>query len=120
MASEVMSIRWFKSDIPEEKSAYYTSILPIVKEAARKCGYAIGVHGSLRRDMDLIAVPWVERCTTPDKLSEEIQLAVVGAKSLTPPPVIYKPHGRLGYRLHVGVYAYIDMSVIPPDSYDKD
>jgi hypothetical protein len=30
------------------------------KQAAAEVGYAVAVHGSLRRDFDLIAVPWRE------------------------------------------------------------
>lgn len=39
---------------------------------ARRHGYAIGVHGSMSRDLDLIAVPWVESASSPDELLKEI------------------------------------------------
>ena len=28
-------------------------------DVAREMGYALALHGSMNRDMDLIAVPWV-------------------------------------------------------------
>ena len=33
-------------------------IITKIRQIARKHGWAIGVHGSLKRDIDLIAVPW--------------------------------------------------------------
>lgn len=32
----------------------------LIWEVARGCGYAIGLHGSMKRDVDLIAVPWTD------------------------------------------------------------
>lgn len=34
------------------------AIIECMREIARRFGWAIGVHGSLIRDIDLIAVPW--------------------------------------------------------------
>lgn len=34
------------------------AIIEMMREIARRFGWAIGVHGSLIRDIDLIAVPW--------------------------------------------------------------
>lgn len=31
-----------------------------IRELAKEIGYAIGAHGSLERDLDLIAAPWSE------------------------------------------------------------
>lgn len=35
-------------------------ILPAMRRAAKDSGYALTVHGTLNRDIDLVAVPWVE------------------------------------------------------------
>lgn len=37
-------------------------ILPPMRRAAKDAGYAITVHGSLNRDIDLVAIPWGEFC----------------------------------------------------------
>ena len=45
--------------------------LPIVeriRDVAKEHGWAIGEHGSMVRDIDLIAVPWTADATTPDVL----------------------------------------------------
>ena len=38
----------------------YPAILPTLKGVAHEHGYAVAVHGSQARDLDVIAVPWVE------------------------------------------------------------
>jgi len=43
-----------------ELKAYYKKLLPDLRECARDLGYCLAVHGSQSRDLDLIAVPWVE------------------------------------------------------------
>ncbi len=73
--------RWVHVNNQDELEAFYLSRIVAIREAARKCGYAIGVHGSLRRDFDLIAVPWVESHTDKDTLASEIQRAACGLKS---------------------------------------
>jgi hypothetical protein len=38
--------------------AIYCHLLPMALRVGRDLGYAIALHGSVRRDLDLIAVPW--------------------------------------------------------------
>ena len=111
------------SEVPTEKPRddqkyhplCYLSVLPRIIEAARKCGYAIAVHGSLVRDFDLIAIPWEEEAVEAPKLVEAI-MEVVGGFVLegrgerNPTP---KPHGRLAWSIHTGARLYIDLSVMP-------
>lgn len=47
-------------------------ILPPARIAAKKVGYAITVHGSLNRDIDLVAVPWREGAVGIDGLSKAV------------------------------------------------
>ena len=58
-----------------------------LREVARRHGYAIGEHGSQRRDIDLIAVPWTEEAGEPIMLAEAIRAEVerlVGIAFYTP------------------------------------
>jgi hypothetical protein len=93
------------------------SILPAVRAAARFQGYAIAVHGSLKRDIDLVAVAWTEQAREPDELVRVIQGAVGGILGnclrIAEPSI--KPHGRVAYTLiHPGFAGEIDLSIIPP------
>ena len=82
---------------------------------ARQVGYAIGVHGSQLRDLDLIAAPWTDDAVTALELVESIAYALPG---VVQGQAEKRPHGRLGWvicpRYRWGIDAwYIDISVMP-------
>ena len=70
--------RWHKVYTQDDLEKFYQSVLPKIRAAARKCGYAIGVHGSMRRDLDLIAAPWVAEHADKDTLVRAIHMAACG------------------------------------------
>lgn len=92
------------------------SLLADMRAVAKTCGYAIGVHGSQKRDLDLIAVPWTEQACSADDLvgTLEQELGLVCTRR-----AVEKPHGRLGYIFHGAVWRGdkghqpIDLSVMP-------
>lgn len=93
------------------------AILPSIREVARFNGYAIAVHGTLKRDIDLIAVAWTDQAKSPDDLVRVIQGAVGGilGNCLRIGEPSIKPHGRVAYTLiHPGFCGEIDLSIIPP------
>lgn len=98
--------------------AILESILPPIRTAAQFKGYAVAVHGSLKRDIDLVAIAWTEQACPPAELISAICGAVGGVlgnclQQKTPPTD--KPHGRLAVILiHPGFIGEIDLSVIPP------
>lgn len=73
-----VAFKWISIFSREELTAFYLSRLPKIREAARLCGYAIGTHGSLRRDFDLIAVPWIENPKSKDELAKAVHRAACG------------------------------------------
>ena len=103
---------WIKTTTPTGLKKEYARILPDIRQAARKRGYAIGVHGSMMRDLDLIAVPWKSRTSSQKALIKAIQLAVSHCYEKEP-TIIKRPHGRIAYILKIGRKAYIDLSVMP-------
>lgn len=94
------------------------AVLPAIREAARFHGYAVAVHGSLKRDIDLIAVPWTEQAVPVRQLVDAIKGAIGGVLGncieLGGKPGA-KPHGRIAFTLaHPGFAGEIDLSVIEP------
>jgi len=57
---------------------FYREAVENIRPDARYCGYAIGVHGSMTRDLDLIAVPWTDDHSDKDDLARAIQEAACG------------------------------------------
>lgn len=102
--------------------AAYEKHIENIRRVAREHGYAIGVHGSLRRDIDLIAAPWTEEAGDPLALALAIEEAVGGyidnlpgnesAGEVRRYPMA-KPHGRVAWSIHLGGGSYIDLSVLP-------
>jgi hypothetical protein len=99
----------------------YAKVLPYLVEIAREHGYCLAVHGSMATDLDLVAVPWVERVAEPEVLIEAIREAVGGRIDLTP-EWGEKPHGRLAWTIlphdfgglpRLDLVPWLDISVMP-------
>lgn len=95
-------------------------LIPWITDAARPHGYAIAVHGSLRRDIDLVAAPWTDEAVDAQVLVDLI-VHVVKARNggvamlldNDRPMPCERPHGRLCWSIHLGGGPYIDLSVMP-------
>jgi hypothetical protein len=99
----------------------YVAILGLLHDAAKSCGYALGIHGTLGRDLDLMAMPWVEEATASRHLVEELArmcggrvyaIIDLGGGKFVDNPVI-RPHGREGWVVTLGGGTYLDVSVMP-------
>ena len=113
--------------------------IPDLKEAAKDCGYALAVHGSLARDIDLIAVSWIASPTAPWTMIEKFfgvidkhmpswwkpgycasfnhKLRENAYEHQGSPGL--KPHGRLSYQIRMQ-RTYFDIAVIEPDFYAEE
>lgn len=107
----------------------YVAMIPVLTETARDCGYALAVHGSLARDLDLVAIPWTEEAQSAEHLLLRL-LSVIGyvnghlphrnvgddgsteQKSHGDLPA-KKPHGRLSWNITFDNGLFIDLSVMP-------
>lgn len=113
------------TDPSPARAAAYVALYPMLLQIAKDHGYTLAVHGSLHRDFDLVAVPWIEgasdaltlirafrRMTRTVTMHEKSDRK--WAKDCSP---TQKPHGRIAYSLHVtnsGMYGgYLDISVMP-------
>jgi len=83
-----------------------------IRVLAKEVGYAIGIHGSRERDLDIVAMPWVEEAVTPEKLFEHI---AKGMNARVVDKLENKPVGRIAATIQIdGYYKQIDISVMPP------
>lgn len=97
---------------PKLCETIYPPTIEKVREVARAHGYAIGVHGSQKRDLDLIAAPWTESCSGPQALVCAIMEAL-GSSWWLRPEVVLKPNGRKAWTIYTHDHLYIDLSVMP-------
>lgn len=97
----------------------YAALYPVLCEIARSHGYALAIHGTLARDMDLVAVPWVENCSSAIELMDAISkhvAACMDVKNGKGIPLYVperKPHGRVSWAIPLEFGAVIDLSVMP-------
>jgi hypothetical protein len=89
-----------------------------IREAAKEFGYAIGVHGSLKRDYDLIAVPWTKDAIGNGDLigalCERVTKLTGKTLKLLPGTVERKPNGRYACTLQFDAWLkHIDLSIAP-------
>ncbi|MDR7331727.1 hypothetical protein [Roseateles asaccharophilus] len=98
---------------PTYAPAYMVGIYPELAAKARELGYALALHGSLQRDLDLIAVPWTDAAVEPLTLVKALCecFDVAPNHDLTKPEA--KPHGRLGWSIPLWWGAYLDLAVLP-------
>jgi len=92
-------------------AAWYTMTYIMLEKVAHRHGYALALHGSMMRDLDLIAIPWTDDANT------EAELLVAFAKVLKlkgwSDTATEKPHGRRAFVFYLSGDAYIDLSVMP-------
>lgn len=81
-----------------------------IRALAKEVGYALAVHGSLERDVDLIASPWTTEAASYYKLMRHIADGVNGRII----EIEKKPLGRWACTICMeGWYQPIDLSVCP-------
>jgi hypothetical protein len=76
--------------------AYYFLKL---KEIARECGYNLVVHGSMNRDLDLIAIPWTDDPKPEIDLINALSYYLTGQEATVPAEFLFtrQPGGRHNY-----------------------
>lgn len=84
--------------------------------AARSVGYAVAVHGSRSRDVDLLAMPWTEDAVDLETLAKVIAVAINGymqGEQDSRLKVSDRPHGRKSLFVFARDGTIIDLSVMP-------
>lgn len=92
----------------------YGRIYTMVRKLAWEEGYAIGLHGSFTRDLDLIAVPWTGSACEPEHLVRRI-VDATGLHDQHGNPGS-KPMGRLCWTLTFPAFndpRFVDLSIMP-------
>jgi hypothetical protein len=67
------------------------------------------------RDLDLVAIPWIEKPSTHKELISELRNAMGYYKVGDIPwdSMEQKLHGRIAYTIATGAGGYLDLSIMP-------
>ena len=93
----------------------YARVFTIARCLAWAEGYALAMHGSFTRDLDMIATPWTDKPCEPAHLVNRI--ADAAKLKLKGGPPTKKPHGRLAWSMGFegfGDPRWVDLSVVEP------
>lgn len=91
----------------------YATAFTKTRIAAWQHGYAITLHGSFTRDLDLVAVPWTDRACDVETLVAAIEYRTCLKRQ---GPCTDKPHGRKAVSLLFPAFEdprWIDLSIMP-------
>ena len=96
------------------KAAFYASIYNDLREAALSCGWALGLHGSLSADMDIMAMPWTEDARPVEEMIQALSdcFAGNGWQGFHAIPNTNKPNNRVVYTMTIWADWYLDINVI--------
>ena len=99
---------------PSFAPVYAAALYPELVTIFRRHGYALAVHGSLHRDFDLIAVPWVEGLvSSPQAVVDEVLATFHPAQQIGAGWKV-KPHGRRAWTVSIGHGSCAcDLSFVP-------
>lgn len=94
----------------------YPRVIAVLPEVSEKTGYAFAVHGSQQRDLDIVAVAWVDN---PLPVPDMVRVLCERIGRFTRPcepvhDVEHKPHGRVAVTITLNYGCWIDLSIIPP------
>ena len=97
--------------LKDNNAIFWVFRFPELRRVAAECGWALGVHGSVVHDLDLMAMPWVEKHTTADELAEKLAAVADNYGRPYEKDDKSKPNNRIVYTIFAGD-SYIDLNVI--------
>lgn len=111
---------------------YYAVLFVKLDKIVARFGWAISLHGTMIRDLDLVLIPWTEDAEDENKVVDAIRLFVDGQHvtdtrkkhlkkmgssqkdGLSHFAITEKPHGRRAISINIGVSNYyLDISIMP-------
>jgi len=111
------------------KPHFYSVCLPVLQQIAKDFGYNLLIHGSMNRDMDLVAVPWINEPKTHLELlnafCEYLGVPKEEQTQSNPNPYLYSVlgGGRSSYVInlnrggnfngYIDAEYYLDISITP-------
>lgn len=88
----------------------YVKVFDELFKIAYNIGWCLVLHGSLKRDLDIFAIPWNDNAVTYDVLIKEL-FKVCNMTAPNEIKLIEKKYGRKAYTIPLGIDKYIDLSL---------
>ena len=82
------------------KPGLYALFYENLKHIALEYGYNLVVHGSMQRDLDLIAIPWVDNPQPEYEMIQDFEMYLTGYRGIKPDFTVL-PGGRHSYVINL-------------------
>lgn len=98
------------------RAVFFAAMWEDLKNAAISHGWALGLHGSLNSDMDIMAMPWDEHASSSDVMINQLCLCFTEAAQIEKNILVStdKPNNRIVYTLPIWDDFYLDINIIAP------
>ena len=106
--------------ITNGRAVFYACMWEDFKNAALDCGWALGLHGSLANDMDVMAMPWTEDSKPVEEMIKALEACLTipqEAPHFKTTIGTDKPNCRVVYTIHIWSDFYIDLNIINPSHF---
>lgn len=103
--------------ITNGRAVFYACLWEDFRNAALDCGWALGLHGSLANDMDIMAMAWVEDAKPIEEMISALENCLTKPDERifkTKRDDTTKPNNRVVYTIHIFSDFYIDINVVEP------
>ena len=96
------------------KAVFYASIYNDLCQKALSCGWALGLHGSLSNDMDIMAMAWTDDAKPVEEMIQALSDCFDKSpfKDMHTVPHYGKPNNRVVYTMSIWGDFYLDINVI--------
>lgn len=96
------------------RAVFFAAMWDDLRNAALSHGWALALHGSLKSDMDIMAMPWDEHASSVDVMINQLCLCFTEAAQIEKmiKRSTDKPNNRVVYTLPIWADFYLDINVI--------
>lgn len=96
------------------RAVFFAAMWEDLKSAAISHGWALGLHGSLVNDMDIMAMAWDEHASTPEAMIEQLCICFSESSEIMNKMRVTTdmPNNRVVYTLPIWADFYLDINVI--------
>lgn len=94
------------------RAVFYAAMWDDLRKAALEKGWALGLHGSLASDMDIMAMPWTEEAVNALEMILALKKCFDKPKRINLIISEDKPNNRVVYTLSIWADFYLDINVI--------
>lgn len=93
------------------RAVFYAAIWDDLRQTAMDCGWALGLHGSLSSDMDIMGMPWVDDAVSSDIMIYALKKCFTDCDDIKV-MISDMPNNRKVYTLSIWADFYLDINVI--------